>query len=146
MGRKTGVALLTLAGVMLWGFMRSDASLAAPATMAAVLITIVLPAAGGVYLLGFGGRRRSARMEALRQRTIDAEILRLAAREGGRLTASEVAVALALSPEAAKGALDALMHREVADIAVSEDGVLVYVFHDTGTIGDKQSARGLLDG
>ncbi len=146
MGRKTGVALLILAGVMLWGFLRSGASLLAPAALGAVLITIVLPAAGGAYLLGFGDRRRSARMEALRQRTIDAEILRLATREGGRLTANEVAAALALSPEEAKGALEALMTRDLADIAVSDDGVLVYVFHEKGTLGDKQSARGLLDG
>lgn len=146
MGRKTGIALLILAGVMLYGSLRSSASFAAPATIAAVLITVVLPAAGGAMLLWGGGRRRSERMIELRQRTIDAEILRLAQREGGRLTASEVAVALALSPEAAKTALDALMSRDVADIAVSDDGVLVYVFHEKGTLGDKQSARGLLDG
>lgn len=146
MGRKTGIALLILAGVMLYGSLRSSASFAAPATIAAVLITVVLPAAGGAMLLWGGGGRRARRMEDLRQRTVDAEILRLAVREGGRLTANEVATALALSPESAKDALDALMSRDFADIAVSDDGVLVYVFHEKGTLGDKQSARGLLDG
>lgn len=146
MGRKTGIGLLILAGVMLLGALRSNASLAAPATLVAVLITVVLPAAGGYMLLWGGGGRRDARMAELRQRTIDAEILRLAAREGGRLTANEVATFLAISPEAAKTALDDLMTRDFADIAVSERGVLVYVFHEKGLPNDKQSAKGLLDG
>ncbi len=145
MGHKTGIALLMLAALMAFGFARSEASLLAPATIAALLITVVLPAVGGATLLWGGGRRRAARMHMLRQRTIDAEILRLAAREGGRLTAGDVAIAFALSPEEAKETLDALMTRDLADIAVSDDGVLVYLFHEAGKPGSKASARGILD-
>jgi hypothetical protein len=132
---------------MLWGFMRSGASLASPTTIVALLITVVVPAGGGIGLLrgGFGGGRRSARMDQLRQQTIDAEILRLAVKEGGRLTAVEVATALALTPETAKTALDSLVTREVADLAVSDAGVLVYTFHDAKHIGGKDTARGVLE-
>lgn len=146
MGRKTGIGLLILSAVMLYGALRSNASLTAPATLIAILITVVLPAVGGSILLWGGGGRRAARLAELRQRTIDAEILRLATREGGRLTANEVATFLAISPEAAKTALDDLMARDFADIAISERGVLVYVFHEKLLPNDKESAKGLLDG
>jgi hypothetical protein len=141
-----GAALLALAALMLLGFFRSGASIASPAAIGALLITVALPAAGGWALLRGGIGRRSAREQMLRQQTIDAEILRMAMQHGGRLTAVEVATALALSPESAKDTLDRLVEREVADLDITDDGVLVYTFHDAKHIDGKHSARGLLDG
>jgi hypothetical protein len=140
-----GIALLVLAALMFLGFVRSDASLSAPATIVALLITAVAPAVGGIALLRGGGTARSRRLDQLRQQTIDAEILRLAVAEGGRLTAVEVATALTLTPEAAKEKLDDLVGRDVADIAVTERGVVVYTFHDAKHIGGKGDAKGVLD-
>lgn len=140
-----GIALLVLAALMFLGFIRSGASLAAPATIVAVLLTAIAPAVGGVALLRGGGTARTRRLDQLRQQTIDAEILRLAVSERGKLTAVEVATALALTPEAAKEALDALVARDVADIAVTERGVIVYTFHDAKHIGGKGEAKGVLD-
>src|SRR5881409_1853022 len=105
---------------MFLGFVRSDASLAAPATVVALLLTTVAPAVGGIALLRGGGTARARRLDQLRDQTIDAEILRLAIAEGGQLTAVEVSTALTLTPEAAKEKLDALVGRDVADIAVTE--------------------------
>jgi hypothetical protein len=140
-----GGALLALAALMLLGFFRSDASITSPAAIGALLITVVLPAAGGWALLRGGVGRRSARAETLRQQTIDAEILRMAMQHGGRLTAVEVATALALTPESAKETLDRLVQREVADLEITDAGVLVYTFHDAKHVGGKHSARGLLE-
>ena len=140
-----GIALLVLAALMFLGFIRSGASLAAPATIVAVLLTAIAPAVGGVALLRGGGTARTRRLDQLRQQTIDAEILRLAVSERGKLTAVEVATALALTPETAKEALDALVARDVADIAVTERGVIVYTFHDAKHIGGKGEAKGVLD-
>ena len=147
MGRFSGIVLLALSGLMVYGFARSGAPLASPKTIIALLITVALPAAGGIALLrgGLGGGNRARRLEQLRQQTIEAEILRLAVKEGGRLTAMEVATALALPQEAVKETLDALVTRDVADIAVSDAGVIVYTFHDAKHIGSKDSARGVLD-
>jgi len=146
MNRTTGaIALFVLAGLMLVGFVRSDATLAAPATIVALLLTTVAPAIGGIALLRGGDTKRSRRLDQLRDQTIDAEILRLAVSEGGRLTAVEVATALTLTPEAAKDKLDALVHRDVADIAVTERGVVVYTFHDAKHLGGKSDAKGVLD-
>jgi hypothetical protein len=146
MNRTTGgIALLVVAGLMFLGFMRSNASISAPATIVALLLTTVAPAIGGVALIRGTGTGRSRRLDQLRDQTIDAEILRLAVSEGGKLTAVEVATALTLTPEVAKEKLDALVGRDVADIAVTERGVVVYTFHDAKHLGGKSDAKGVLD-
>jgi hypothetical protein len=143
-----GVVLLLVSVFMLLGFVRSDASFAALNTIVAVLVSVVLPAIGGVMLLRRAnkyGRRSGSRADQLRQTTIEAEILRLAMLNAGRLTAVEVASALALTTEEAKATLDGLVTREVADLDITDAGVLVYSFHDARNVADKHSARGLLD-
>ena len=144
--RKTiAIALLGLAGVMLWGALRSNASFTSPAKIAAVLITVVAPAVGGIVLLRGRDLARSRRIDQLRQQTIEAEILRLAVQERGRLTAVEVSTGLGITPEAAKETLDAMVARDVADIAVSDRGVVVYTFHDAKYLDGKGDAKGVLD-
>jgi hypothetical protein len=146
MNRRTGgIALLTLAGLMLYGFLRSSAPLGSPATLMALLIVVALPAGAGVMLLRGGLGANSARLEDLRNRTIEAEVLRMATQQGGRLTALEVATALALPQESAKQTLDSLVERDLADIGVSDEGVIVYMFHDAKHLGGKGSVKGILD-
>jgi len=143
--RWGGIGLLAIAAFMLLGFLNSGASLGSPAAIVALLLTVGLPAGAGVALLRGIGSRRNARAERLRQQTIDAEILRLAVQHSGKLTAVEVATALALTPETAKSSLDSLVEREVADLEITDAGVIVYAFHDARNIGGKASARGILD-
>jgi hypothetical protein len=143
-----GVLLLLISAFMLLGFVRSDVGFGSFNAIAAVLLSVVLPAAGGVVLLRRANRlerRGGARVDRLRQATIESEILRLAMLHDGRLTTVEVASALALPTEEAKATLDALVTREVADLDITDAGVLVYTFHDARHVGDKHSARGLLD-
>ena len=140
--------LLLIALFMLVGFIRSDATLGAPATLAALLITVVLPAAGGIALAAGhvrGRARLGRRKDELRRQTIESEILRLAARHSGRLTAVEVASEMAITPEAAKDALDALALREQAELEITESGVIVYAFHDVRHVDEKSRAKGVLD-
>ena len=82
---------------------------------------------------------------ALRRRTLEAEILRLATGHAGRLTAVEVAMELALSPEEAKAILDDMAAREMAELEITDRGVIVYAFHDAQHLGGKHEARGILD-
>lgn len=149
MGRVVGaIALLFVSLFMLLGFMRSSASLAAPSTIVALLLTVGLPAVGAAALLAGrfrGGRRLTARREQLRLQTIDAEILRLAEQHAGKLTVVEVVSALAVTPEAAKNALDGFHTRELAEIEITDSGVLVYVFHDVQRLKEKAFSKGVLD-
>lgn len=145
----SGIGLLALSFFMLLGFARSGADAGAPATMAALLLTVGLPAAGGVVLLAghFGqGKRIAERKERLRMQTLESEILRLATLHGGRLTAVEVMTELAVPAETAKGALNELERKEIAEIEITESGVLVYSFHDIRHQAEKHGARRLLDG
>lgn len=145
-GRKLGgAALLLLSALMLLGFARSSASLGSPTALFALLITVALPAAGGVALLrGSLGGNSKDRMRQLRQQTIEAEVLKLAMQQQGRLTSVEVASSLGLTTEDAKDALDEMVRREVAELEISEEGLLVYTFHDARYVEGK--SRDLLNG
>ena len=148
MGRLIGGCCLIAVGLfVLLGFTQADVQ-GGLATVVALLIGAGLPVAGGAWLIAghFGaGPVRGERREALRRETLEAEVLRLAGRHAGRLTAVEVAGELAVSPAAAEEALHALALRKVADLQVTESGVLVYVFHDVAHASEKDQARRLLD-
>lgn len=142
----TGLVLLAV--FMLAGFLNSDLPLGAPAALAALAITVGLPAVGAALLVRghYAEKSRlSGRKAELRRNTLDAEILRLAGQHGGKLTAVEVATALAMTPEAAQEALKSLGIRGQADVEVTDDGVLVYSFYDVRHLGGKSSAKGVLD-
>lgn len=141
-----GLGLLSL--LMLGGFLSTGRSLAQPAALAAFGITVVLPAAGAVLLLRGRAAERSrltGRKEQLRLQTLESEILRLAGEHAGKVTAVEVATAFAMTPDGAKEALDRLVLRGQAELEVTDEGVLVYAFHDVRHLGGKHSARGILD-
>jgi hypothetical protein len=148
-GRLVGSGLLILLSLfMLFGFLGSGAPIGAVTTIAALLITVALPAAAGVALASghFRARGRLARRrDELRRQTIESEILRLAAQRGGRLTAVEVASDMAISPEVAKETLDSLALRELADLEITESGGIVYAFPDVRHLQQKAQAKGVLD-
>jgi hypothetical protein len=66
-------------------------------------------------------------------------VLRLAELERGRVTIPEVAARCAMTMEEAKEELDRLVLNEIAEIQVTANGVLVYVF--PGFLSDKDKAR-----
>lgn len=141
-----GLALLAL--FMLAGFLNSSVALSSGAALAALAITVGLPAAGAVLLARGHYAERSrltGRKAELRRNTVDAEILRLAGEHGGQLTAVEVATALSMTPESAAEALKSLGIRGQADVEVTDDGVLVYSFYDVRHLGGKSTAKGVLD-
>jgi hypothetical protein len=141
-----GLALLAL--FMLAGFFNSGMALSGGAVLAALALTVALPAAGAVLLARghFAEKSRlTGRKAELRRSTVDAEILRLAGEHGGQLTAVEVATALSMTPESAAEALKELGIRGQAEVEVTEDGVLVYGFYDVRHLGGKHTAKGVLD-
>ncbi|MDH3601901.1 MAG: hypothetical protein OEU26_20000, partial [Candidatus Tectomicrobia bacterium] len=85
------------------------------------------------------------RKERLRQRTLEAEILRLAAHRGGKLTVVEVVSELAVEPDTAKQALDALLGQSLAEIELTDSGVLVYTFYDIQHLAEKRASKGVFD-
>ena len=143
-----GGALIALSAVMLMGFLRADIASSAFATTMAFLITVALPAGGGAALLKshFDGRGRlGQRREELRRQTLDSEVLKLAAQRGGKLTIVEVVSDLGVPEEAAKLSLDELHRRDLAEMEVTDSGLVVYRFRDIEGLGDKALSRGILE-
>lgn len=144
----SAAGLAAVALFMLLGFLGADVEASGGARFAALLLVVVLPAAGAGLLIRSHFRERSrlhGRKALLRQQTLDAEILRLAGENAGKLTVLEVATQLAVSPEEAKIALDQLLMREHADLELTDDGVMVYQFYDIRHLGGKQTSKGILD-
>lgn len=140
-----GLAAVSL--FMLLGFLQADLAFGAPG-VAAFLLTVGLPAAGAALLLRshLNARRLgSGARDAIRAQTIRSEILRVAARKGGKLTVPEVIAELAVDKATAEASLEALHLDELAEIEITESGMLVYEFPEIRKLGEKDSAKGLLD-
>ncbi|MEO5511323.1 MAG: hypothetical protein ABIV28_06225 [Longimicrobiales bacterium] len=141
-----GWALVGLAAFMLMGFFRANVD--GGAGFMALAITVLLPGAAGISMIAGhyrGGARVRDRKTDLRQQTMEAELLRCAELHGGKLTIVEAVRDLAITPEEAKHALDALSLRGMAEFEVTESGVVVYAFHDLQRLDEKNDARGILE-
>lgn len=144
----TGSVLVFLSLLMLLGFLNSSRPLSFPVAAFTLLVAVGIPAAtGGALLwryfrdrLGFRDRR-----EALREQTYQSEILRLAERKGGKLTVVEVVAEAALDTGSVERLLHGFVEQGVADIEITDSGVLVYAFHDIQQLGEKASSRDVLD-
>lgn len=145
MRRIVGVLLITLAALMLFGFLRADVEQPPLVIGLTLLLAVGVPAGAGIALLRSTSRGRNERLATLRQETIEAEVLRLAGLHGGRLAAVEVIRDLGVSVEDANGALEALMRRGLADIEITPSGGIVYAFPDVRLLDEKSQAKGLLD-
>lgn len=143
------VALVVFALVMTMGYLESGRAWHdEPATAVAVVLLVVLPLLAAAFLTRQHydlQRDRGDRTARRRDQTIESELLNLAAAKGGRLTAVELAMHLAITPEAATEALDRLALRGQAAYEVTDAGVIVYAFHDLIHLGGKDSAKGVLD-
>jgi uncharacterized membrane protein len=155
MRKFAAITLFLVAAFMLLGFSLSEQERSIGVTVFTLLLTVGLPVAVAIGLLKGAPRDNSERMQQLRNQTIDAEILRLAIERQGRLTAVEIMSTLGLPEADVSPSLDRMMQREIADMDVSEEGVLVYTFHDAkhlkGTFDAKHveggtEARRLRDG
>lgn len=142
----TGSVLIGLSLFMLMGMFRADVH--GMAAVMAFLLVIVLPAAGGSYLLysHFSQRQQiSANKAQLGLRTLESEILKLARRHGGRLTLVEVTSEFGIDKELAEQALDSLAQQKYADYQVTDSGLLVYTFSELQQLDEKSRARSIED-
>jgi hypothetical protein len=141
-----GVALCILAGLMLLGF--AQVGSVTLASLIALAIGAGIPGAIGIALL-MGrldrGRNLAASKATLRRQTIEAEILALAGRRGGKITMVEVVTETALADAEASEVLESLAVRGLADIQITDSGTIVYDFRDVRLLGEKGSAKDVLE-
>lgn len=143
-----GFALIAVALFMLLGFFNVDRPLSAGAAIASLLFAVALPGVAGVALVrshftsrGYLARRR----EDLRRQTQEAEILKLAQDAGGKLTVVEVVTKLALPAATAETLLAGLHERGMAEIELTDAGLIVYRFPDIQHLPGKNTSRDVLD-
>jgi hypothetical protein len=140
------IALYALGLFLFIGFLGSDAPFTA-ATLIALLLAVGLPVGIATRMLLNKGdeQRRLQKQSELRSRTVEAEVLRIAKPHNGKLTIVEIVTELAITPEEAQTAVDSLVRKQVADIEVTDSGVLVYTFYDIKHLPEKQSSRNILE-
>ncbi|HYW11881.1 MAG TPA: hypothetical protein VE871_07990 [Longimicrobium sp.] len=142
------IALAILSAFMLAGYLNTDSAASAGAMLAALGITVVLPAAGAVLLARshFTEKSRlSGRRATLARHATESEILRLAGARGGKLMAVEAAMAMHLAEDTARETLDAMVAEGRAELEVTDGGNLVYSFPTLTQLADKPTARGIFD-
>lgn len=149
--RLLGSALLLLSLFTLLGFIRvrPGGGLVLAVTF---LLAVVLPAAAGAYLWWGASAGRAAaeadlrrHQDRLRRVTLEAELIKLAARRGGKLTVVEAVAELAFDSETIADVLEKMAVRGLVEVQVSESGVLVYSFYDVQHLDEKDGAKGPLD-
>ena len=149
MGRLLGGgALVFLALFMLLGFLSTSRPLSFPAAALTLLVAVGLPGATGGALLWLHFRDKLGfrhRRELLRDQTHQSEVLKLAERKGGKLTVVEVVAEAALDAGTAERLLQELVTQGIADIEVTDSGVLVYAFHDIQKLSEKSLSKDVLD-
>ena len=143
-----GIALIILSLFMLMGFFNANLEAGNLVKLLSLVITVALPLAGGSYILYSHYREREkfiSNKNDLRNKILKAEILKLAEKKCGKLTVVEVMSDLALNNDTAEKLLDSMVSQSLADVELTESGVIVYSFYEIQHLKDKQKARGVLD-
>ena len=142
------VCLILLSLFMLVGYLNSDSPASPGVTLAMLGTFVVLPAVAALLLVRshYAERSRlSGRKAALARHAIESELLRLAQGRGGKLMAVEAAMAMHLAEDTARERLDAMVYEGRAELEVTDGGNLVYSFPTLAQLGDKRTAKGILD-
>ena len=148
MGPLIGFLLVGVSMFMLLGFVSADLAVSGLAKALALFVSVGIPGAAGVTILMKhfqGGKRLESRREQLRLQTQEAELLRMAGEQGGRLTVVEVVRELAMTHADAETLLKSTVQNGVAEIEITDDGLLVYRFPDIQMLGGKSGSKGVLD-
>ncbi len=145
-----GIALTFVAAFMMIGFLAGGgADQSAVVRLFAFGVAVGIPgAAGGALLYQHTRRTRltgPSGPDQLRGQTHQSEVVKLAQGRGGRLTVVEIVADTALSIDQAEAAIAALAERGMAEVEVTDGGLIVYVFPDLVQLPGKGKSRGVLD-
>ncbi len=144
----TGICLLALSIFMLLGFLNADINAGIWVKFLSFVITVILPFSGGAAIL-FSNYKDKKKLtlskSLLAKKTLESEVLKLAKEKGGSLTAIEVVTEFAVDIDTAKQTLDSLAEQSVAEIELTESGIIVYSFYDIKHLKDKSTSKGVLD-
>ncbi len=84
-------------------------------------------------------------MKVALSKQLNTKVLKLAEQKEGKLTVVEVMMALDIDTPTAKDVLDKLAAQGLAEIEMTDSGILVYVFYDIQHLKDKNSSESIFD-
>ncbi len=143
-----GGLLIGVALFMAIGFALSDATRSLATTIGTLLIAVAIPAGAGIALIQShyrGQRLQSADRAELRLQTWESELVKLASERGGKLTIVEAVAATGLRAPQVEEAFRSLTQQGVADIDVTDSGMLVYRFPDVQLLREKGGSKPILE-
>lgn len=149
MNRLTfGIILIILSLFMLIGFFNAKLEEGVFVTFLTFSIIVILPFVSGTLLIYYYYRDKTKlqrNKQNLAIKNLEAEVLKLAQKKGGSLTAVEVMADLAVNSETAKQVLESLAVQSLAEVEITESGVIVYSFYDVKHLHEKHKAKKILD-
>jgi hypothetical protein len=143
--RGAGVILIGLGLLMAIGVSKAKLPPNPVVTALTIGISVILPIAVGTGLI-VGPRSPSApAIAARRSQTIQAEMVKLAIAQGGALTVVEVVSTLGIDSQTATQELTALTYQQIAELEMTDSGLMVYRFPDVQSLPEKHHSKRIAD-
>ena len=135
------IFLLGFSGVMMVKFFNTEVP-QWDAAIVGLILAAVVPAIGGFsFLFSYITQRQAEnyRRERIQEQNLNADIIRLADRKGGKLTIFEVMAEFNLNAETAEHALNGLIMRRLAQRKMNDAGAYVYLVNNVRRLQPRRS-------
>jgi hypothetical protein len=145
--RGAGVILIGLGLLMAIGVSRAKLPPNPVVIALTIGISVVLPIASGIGLIAGPRTPKSLAptTAARRSQTIQAEMIKLAIAQGGALTVVEVVSTLGIDSQTATQELTALTYQQIAELEMTDSGLMVYRFPDVQSLPEKPHSKRIAD-
>jgi hypothetical protein len=147
--RGAGMILIGLGLLMAIGVSRAKLPPNPVVTGLTIGISVILPIAVGIGLVASTGQRTQKSLDpaiaARRSQTIQAEMVKLAIAQGGALTVVEVVSTLGIDSQTATQELTALTYQQIAELEMTDSGLMVYRFPDVQSLPEKYHSKRIAD-
>ena len=143
-----GIGLIALGLFMLLGFAKSNPGADPAVRLLTLTIAVLLPLLSGAALVVSHFRKQhrlQTGRDGLARMSLEAEVLKLAHEKEGKLTAVEAMSELAVDKLTADRLLGSLAGQGLAEVELTESGVMVFAFYEVAHLNEKASAKGVLD-
>lgn len=143
-----GIILIIVSLFMLIGFFNANLKIGFFAAFLTFSIVVILPFFSGSSLIYYHYKDKTKlqrNKQGLAIKNLEAEVLKLAHNKGGSLTAVELMADLAIDRDTAKQVLESLAVQGLAEVEITESGVIVYSFYDVKHLHEKHKAKKVLD-
>ena len=102
-----------------------------------LVLMFLLVIAYGYYKLGYKKTKKKEKKKEKKESKLDKELFKIAQKQGGKLTISDVVAKGKLDEESAEQMLDEMTKQGTVDMQITDEGEILYVFLDM-EVDDKE--------